>query len=407
MHARKGIAALERLSQGEAREQLELRLLILLGTAQFSVYGFAAAEVGHTFARAKALSDRAGAAPEQLQVLLGLWLFYFVRADYQISSELLRKVTQIALDVDDARFTLLSHVLTTCNATATGDFREAQLHGQAAWTAYDPNDSAKLRATFGMDIGTSNGDWTSWSLWALGYPDATLKLQRQVLSLAQTQGEPYMLAQVLAHTAIIDHFRKDAPAVLEHAQAAIEVSQAHGIPLRLAEGQILLGWARAELGAGEANLAHIEAAVEAWNRIGARIANPIWFSLIALAYWRNDRLIDARRWLSRAIAELEETGEGLWQSELYRLDGELLLIERPLNVDQVESRFKLAIEVARAQRAKMIELRSVASLARLWHKQGRSADAYAALTRVYSCFTEGFDTKDLQETKALLAELRG
>jgi len=114
-----------------------------------------------------------------------------------------------------------------------------------------------------------------------------------------------------------------------------------------------------------------------------------------------------RRPSKGAIAELEETGEGLWQSELYRLDGELLLIERPLNVDQVESRFKLAIEVARAQRAKMIELRSVASLARLWHKQGRSADAYAALTRVYSCFTEGFDTKDLQETKALLAELRG
>jgi hypothetical protein len=140
-------------------------------------------------AEAKALSDKAGAAPEQLRVLLGLWVYYFVRADYRNSTELMATVSDMAAALQDPDVTLLRDGLTTCNCTAVGDFRKARLHGESAWSAYEPNQSAHLRAIFDMDMGASTGDWTSWSLWMLGYPDTALRLQQEVLAATQSHAE--------------------------------------------------------------------------------------------------------------------------------------------------------------------------------------------------------------------------
>jgi predicted ATPase len=168
---------------------------------------------------------------------------------------------------------------------------------------------------------------------------------------------------------------------------------------------ILRGWALADQGQIEEGLADIHQGLAAWRGTGAALVQPYWLGLLAEAYRKGGHPTEGLTVVAEALALAETTAERYNEAELYRLQGDLLLARSPDNQAEVEACFHHTLEIARTQQAKSWELRAATSLARLWQQQGKRTEAYKLLAPVYGWFTEGFDTADLQEAKALLDEL--
>jgi predicted ATPase len=204
---------------------------------------------------------------------------------------------------------------------------------------------------------------------------------------------------------LLYHLRREANIVQEHAETLITVSTEHGFPMRTAFGSILLGWAMVERSAGEAGIARIEEGIAAWQATGAKVLSAVWLGLRAEAYGKLGRVEEGLTVLAEALRAVEDTGEHFYEAELYRLKGEFLLQLSADNQREAEGCFQHAITIAQNQAAKAWELRTATSLARLWQQQGKRPQARDLLALVYHWFTEGFETPDLQEAKALLDKL--
>ena len=184
----------------------------------------------------------------------------------------------------------------------------------------------------------------------------------------------------------------------------------HGFPFFSVQGAILLGWALAEQGQIEAGIARIREGLTTFQNMGIESTRSYNLALLAEAYEKAGQIEEGLRTLAEALAKVDKTGERFYEAELYRLKGELTLQSQVQSLrskvqEEAEECFSQAIEIARRQSAKSLELRAVMSLARLWQQQGKQYEARRMLAEIYGWFTEGFDTKDLQEAKALLAVL--
>ena len=199
------------------------------------------------------------------------------------------------------------------------------------------------------------------------------------------------------------------------------LSAQQGFPFLLAMGTIVQGWALAEQGQVGEGIGQMRQGVAAYQATGAEFPRPYFLSLLAEAYGRGEQVGEGLSTLAEALAMVDKTGERFYEAELYRLKGQLTLQQgqvsgsafhgadpHPLTRDpqaEAEACFLKAIEIARKQQAKSLELRAVMSLSRLWQQQGKTKEAHHLLAEIYGWFTEGFDTKDLQEAKALIEEL--
>ncbi len=195
------------------------------------------------------------------------------------------------------------------------------------------------------------------------------------------------------------------PAVQERAEELIALSTEQGFSFRAAAGTLLRGWVLSEQGQGEEGIAQIHKGLAALRATGAGISLPSYLALLAGAYGKVGQIEEGLTVLAEALALVNKTGERVSEAGLYVLKGRLLLARSGENQAEAEGCFHQAIEIARKQQAKSPELRAVMSLSRLWQQQGKRAEARRMLAEVYGWFTEGFDTKDLQEAKALLEEL--
>jgi predicted ATPase len=241
-------------------------------------------------------------------------------------------------------------------------------------------------------------------LWWLGYPDQALQRGREALALAQDLAHSPSLAYALNWAATVQQFRRDALATQEQAEALIALSTEQGFPQWLAGGTILRGWALAERGEREEGMAQMRQGMAAWQATGAEVDRPYFLALLAEAYGTADQKEEALSVLAEALALVQRSGDRYWEAELHRLKGEMLLIQAIPDKAQAETCFQQVLAMARRQEAKALELRAAMSLSRLWQQQGKRDEARELLTPVYGWFTEGFDTADLQEAKALLDE---
>ena len=188
----------------------------------------------------------------------------------------------------------------------------------------------------------------------------------------------------------------------ELAEAAIALSSERGFALRLAEKTMLRGWALVEQGRGEAGIVQIRQGLAAHRATGAETSRA-YIGMLAEACGKVGETEEGLRLVAEALTN--RRAESQREVEFYRLKGTLLLMLAGEHHAEAETCFRQALEMARRQQAKSLELRAAMSLARLWQQQGKRTEAYALLAPVYSWFTEGFNTADLQEAKALLAEL--
>jgi predicted ATPase len=243
------------------------------------------------------------------------------------------------------------------------------------------------------------------TLWFLGYPDQGLTRSQEAVRLAQQKAHPFSLGFALNFAALFHQCRREMRAVQERAEAAISLAQEQGFPHWMAVGAILHGWALAHQGQAQEGITQIQQGMMDYRATGAELARPYWLALLAEAHGTMEQPETGLTALAEALTLVDTTGERVWEPELYRLKGELLLQCSSDNHTEAETCFHHAIAIAQNQQAKSLELRAAMSLARLWQQQGKRAVAYELLAPVYGWFTEGFDTADLQEAKALLEAL--
>jgi predicted ATPase len=260
------------------------------------------------------------------------------------------------------------------------------------------------------------------TLWYLGYPNQALGSIRNALTLAREISHPYSLAMALALAAWLYQCRRETQLSQECAEAAITLSTEQEFPFWAAWGTIVRVWGLTEQEQGEEGVVQIRRGLPVYRATGAETSQPYFLALLAEVYGKVGQDQEGLTALAEALAMADRTGERLHVAELYRLQGTLTLQSniqylqsnittlQPLTPNpqaeaEAEECFWKAIEIARQQQAKSLELRAAVSLSRLWQHQGKRAEAHALLAPIYGWFTEGFDTADLQEAKALLEEL--
>ena len=268
---------------------------------------------------------------------------------------------------------------------------------------YDPQQHRSLAFLYGQDPGATSLSWAAWALWFLGYPDQALKRSKEALALAQELDHPFTLSFALGIAGLFHHLRCEGQAARECFEASTELSTEERFALFEAGAIIERGWVQAEAGQVEDGIAQIRQGLAAWQAMGAGMHLTHYLGMLAEAYGKAGQVQQGLSTLAEALAFAEKTDERYYEAEILRLKGELLLMQG--HEAEAETSFHKAIEVARRQSAKSWELRATVSLCRLWQEQGRMDEARQMLAEIYGWFTEGFDTPDLQEAKALLEEL--
>jgi predicted ATPase len=246
------------------------------------------------------------------------------------------------------------------------------------------------------------------TLWLLGYPEQALARVHEALALAHELSHPYSLVWARCVAAMVSQFHRDVPAVHEHAEAAVALATEQGFLLWVAWGTSWRGWALVMQDQGEEGMAEVRRGIAACRATGTALLIPYYCSVLADVAAHLGHTEDGLQALAEALDLVHQTEERWWEAELYRLRGELLR-QAPGDGQRAEwtpqACFQHALEIARRQQAKSLELRAAMSLSRLWQQQGKRDDARQLLAPIYGWFTEGFDTAELQEAKALLEEL--
>jgi predicted ATPase len=286
-----------------------------------------------------------------------------------------------------------------------GRFEQGLSQAKSAALLYDPDKHRDLARDYGVHPAPSAMDWEAWGHWLTGYPEAYRRKDQDALALTREINHPLTSAMVIVHSALWHSMRDDAAHALTHAQETIALCQEAGIPLRRIEGEIIEGWALAEQGEIERGIAEIEQGMADWRAIDAEIARPWWLALLAKARLKSGEPEKAILALREGLEIIEVSEERAWEAELNRLTGVALLAKDASDNVAADACFAKAIAVAQSQKAKSLELRAATALARLWQSQNKSREAHDLLAPVYGWFTEGFDTADLKDAKALLDEL--
>jgi adenylate cyclase len=288
-----------------------------------------------------------------------------------------------------------------------GELLPAREHLETAISLYDPERHRPLISHyFGVDPGVYCLSYAAWTLWHLGYPDQALRRGNEALALAQGLSLPLSLAFAEFFFGELRQSRGEVSAAQETAESLIALCAEHEFPDWLAMATSLRGWAMAEQGHNEEGIAQIHEGLTAYRALGGELYRPYFLCWLAEAYREPDRLNDGLSALTEALAAADEQENRNYEAEMHRIKGELLLKQNNSNASEAQRCFQRAIEIARTQSAKSWELRATTSLARLLAKQGHRDEARTMLTEIYNWFTEGFDTADLKDAKALLDELR-
>jgi class 3 adenylate cyclase/predicted ATPase len=421
-HLTSALELLKTLPDFAERVPQELSLQVALGVSLQSTLGSTASEVEKVYARARELCQQLGDAPQLIPVLGGLWTFYLLRGELETTHELAGQILALARDMEAPALLLQAHRMMGTTLFWRGELAAAQEHLEKAMALYDPQlHRSHAFLYYGLDPEVTCLTLNAWVLWLRGHPDRSYDAGHKVLILAQDLAHPPSLAYALNYLAIVHCFRGEGEMVRQQAEMLITFANDQGLPYWAMQGPIQQGWALVEQGQYEVGVAQMRHGLAARHAVGAKLGATLHLAWLAEAQAKAAQGDEGLAVLAEAMTTVSETGERINEAELYRLKGELTLQKSgvrspesgvpntqhpaPSTQGEAEACFHQAIEIARCQGAKSLELRAVMSLAHLWQKQGKGTEARQMLAEIYDWFTEGLATTDLKEAKALLEEL--
>jgi predicted ATPase len=405
-HLRHGLALLQTLPETPERIRREVDMLIALGGSLNATKSIAAPEVEQTYLHAQHLCQDLEEPQRLFPVLRGLWNHYHIRAELQTAHTLGEQLLTLVQQVQDPGMLIAAHRALGSTLFSMGAVASTQTHCAQGIALYDPQQHRASVFRHGEDSGVVCLSIGTWAWWCLGYPAQGLTQSHEVVTLAQQQAYPFSLAFALGLSAIFHSFRREVRLTQERAEAAILLATEQGFPYWRAMGFLLRGWALTQqAGQAQEGVEQMHQGLRAYRATGAVLFQPYFLALLAEAHGTMGQPEAGLTALAEALTLVDSRGERFYEAELYRLKGKLLLQQSLDNQAEAETCFQQAISIARSQQAKSFELRAAMSLARLWQQQGKRAEAHELLAPIYGWFTEGFDTADLQEAKALLEDL--
>jgi class 3 adenylate cyclase/predicted ATPase len=409
-HFTKALDVLETVPESPERNEQELRVQVALAVPLAATTGFASAGMEQVYTRARELCEQVGETSQLFPVLYGLWDFYLVRAEYKAAHKEAQQLLTSVQRAKDSGVILEAYRATGATLYYLGDFVSAREHIEAAMALYDPQKHRAHVALYRQEPGVACLSYDAWTLWCLGYPDQALEKMQQANILARESLHPFSLAWALNFAGRLYEFRREGQEAQERAEAVIALASEKGFAYWLAWGTVMQGWALTAQGQSEKGIAQLRKGIAAIRATGTKIARSQDLGLLAGAQCLLGQADDGLATVAEALAFVEQNEECYYEAELYRLKGILTLQSQATGrtsktEEEVEACFQKAIEIARRQCARSWELRAITSLARLWRQQGKQTEAHQLLSEIYNWFTEGFDTTDLQEAKALLEEL--
>jgi class 3 adenylate cyclase/predicted ATPase len=405
-HLMTGLAQLARLPETQERAKQELALQRLLGQASFATKGYASPEATRAFSRARELCAAIGDDVSIYPILLGVWIFEWSGGYHANAETTANDLLERAGRTDNTGARIAGNLLVAVSGLHLGKLTYARAHFDRAvadYRTFTEDEATRLTYEYGVELGATGCAYAAWCLWLLGYPDQALRLGEESLALSERTQHSFSRSRGRYWNCTLHAYRREWPIVEEHAAAAIASAQEHGLAMVVAVGGIMQGAARAMLDPRDESVAEIGEALAAYRATGARTQSTYHLILLAQALAACGRYGEGLSTLREATSLAEETGERYVTAEIYRLEGNLLMAEN--GSAEAEACYLKALEMARAQEARSLELRTACDLARLWAGRGERARAADLLAPVYGWFTEGFDTLDLKEAKALLDEL--
>ena len=406
-HFTKSLALLSELPSTPERDQQELSLQLALGAPLIALNGLAAPAVERTYGRARELCKDQAETTLNFAILLGLHAFYIVRGRLEVGLEFARRSFRVAQKIQDSECILEAEAYLGSSLFWNGDILGAKDHLEHATSLYDPQKHAAHAFFYGIDPGVVAYSMLARTSWILGYPDKASPYTQEALSIATRLAHAHSSAFATSYASLLYGFRGDWLDCQKWAEETVALASEHSLPLWLGLGIFEQGMAVAERTQGREELENIAEGISIYRSTGAEVA--LTEQLTAQAIWcgKTKSVTEGKRILREALTIAQQNSEGYWEAELYRCQGELFLLseEGASSVHRVEKCFRQALEIARQQEAKSLELRAAMSMSRLWQEQGKVTAAYELLAPIYEWFTEGFETADLKEAKALLEAL--
>jgi DNA-binding winged helix-turn-helix (wHTH) protein/class 3 adenylate cyclase/predicted ATPase len=407
-HFTKGLELLKALPDTPERVQQELTLHLALGSPLMLLKGFTSPDVERTYAHASALAQQLGETPQHFSVLVGLWRMYFSQARLHTAREMAVQCLALAQYLQDPVALQEAHLALGSTCIHLGELYTAREHLERSIVLHEPRRSHPVAFSRGTDPGVVGLARGAWSLWLLGYAQQALMRSREALALAQRSAYPADIAFAMFFAAVLYQCRREAPQVREQAEEVIRLATEQGFTHWVAGGTLLRGWALVHQGALEEGIEQLRQGHNAWLATGNELGKTQILARLSEAYGKAGCPEEGLRVLDEAFATLQKNAERHYESDLYRLKGVLLLQQTGLQLPpmsvwrEAETCFQQAVDVARQQGAKFLELRAVMRLGSLWQTHDRREQAYQALKKAYDWFAEGLDTPDLQEAKKLL-----
>jgi class 3 adenylate cyclase/predicted ATPase len=426
-----GQRSLERSALVEAAEQLtrslaqiatlpatpvlrreRIKLQVELVNALMHTKGYAAPETMTALEQASLLIEQAEALGEPLEdplllfsVLYGFWVANYIAFNGEAMRNLAAQFLALAEKQGATVPLMIGHRLMGLSLASTGDIAEGRAHYNQSIALYNPAERRPLATRFSQDSLVANLSVRSWALWLLGYPDAALADADHALKDAREIGHANTLMFALTLTSLTRLLCGNYAAANAQLDEIIALANEKGALIWKAQGMVHQGCVFALTGKTSTAVNMINSGITAWRSTGATLYVPLYLSHLTRAHAELGQFDHASRCIGEALTAIETNKERWCEAEINRLAGEIALLSPEPDVAKTEAYFERALAVAWSQQAKSWELRAVMSMARLWRDQGKPQQARELLAPVYGWFTEGFDTRDLKEAKALLEEL--
>jgi predicted ATPase len=422
-HFMRAIALLQSLPETRERDQKELNLQISLFVPLIGVRGWSAPEQTRAFNRTLELSRKIGPNPDDLQLfqhLYAMTAYHFAQGEFSRSVALSEHLLSLARQSQDPADEVVARMILGANKMFLGELVHARDHLEQAWALYDPDRLRPMTTTTGIEVGVFLRGYQTIIWWLLGYPDHAWQTAQAMLSQAQDLNHPLSLDFAQAFLVPLITFLihgslrsfQDTPASLQSFSENDRAFFSHYYA-------ILQGFIQVELGEKGEGIAQMQRGIADLPMAGIQVGRPALLYLLATAQLKANQPDQGLASIHEILPLLENTNQ-YWLSGFYQIKGELLVCRQHAmaggqNSDEVlslafiqeaENCFLKAIEVARRQGAKSWELKATIDLARLWQQQGKKEAAHQMLEAIYSWFTEGFDTSDLIEARALLEDLK-
>jgi class 3 adenylate cyclase/predicted ATPase len=400
------------LTSTPALRRHQIKLQVALITPLMQLKGYAAQETKAAVEKARLLIDQSetlGEPPEDplllFSVLYGFWVANYVAFNGTMVRDLAVEFLSLAEKQRSIAPLMVGHRLVGTSLACTGEITKGRAHLDQAVALYDPAEHRSMAMKFGQDVRVAILSYRALALWMLGYPKAALADAEQLFNDAREINQATTLMYGLMHSAYVHWFRGNYQAVSTLAEESEALAEEKGALLWNGGAIMNQGCVLAVTGHAADAVQMITAGMNLWTATGATVWMPWYRMHLAKAYADLGHFHEAWHNLREVMSEIEKSNERWWEAETNRIAGEIALTPPERNLAKAEAYFERALAVARAQQAKSWELRAAMSMARLWRDQGKRKEAHGLLALVYGWFTEGFDTLDLKEAKALLDEL--